>query len=224
MTTCVSGIKACRARIVRLDECGRPVVGPKSVASFKGFVSIGLSPDIEEGEEFLQKDACGDFCINEKDCDRLKRIGLDMQFCVLDPDIIEVMTGSPLLLDPQGDAKGVAIGEDIQCDGGFSLEVWQKIAGSTCSTTGDPLWLYWALPFITNGTIGDLTFENGPFVFNITAQTKKISQDDQWGADNRGPFQVLPASAPLPNGTHLAPWITDVQPPESACGTVPLAA
>lgn len=224
MTTCLPAIKACRARIVRVDACGVPVVGPKSVVSFKGFVSIARSPDYEEGEEFLQKNACGDLCINEKDCDRLKRINLDLQFCTIDPDIVEITTGNRLLLDGTGDAKGWATSEDVQCDGGFSLEVWQKVAGAVCNTAGDPLWHYWAWPFVTNGTLGDMTFENGPFVFNVTAFTKKIAQDDQWGTDNLGPFAVLPATAALVAGDHEAKWITDIQPPADACGAVALAA
>lgn len=223
-TECVSAIKACRVRLVRLDACGKPVVGAKSVITASGFVSVTASADIEEGEEFLQKNACGELCINEKDCDVLKRYNMVIQWCLFDPDAIEIITGQRVLLDALGNGKGVAIGESVQCDGGWSLELWQKIAGGTCSTTGDPNWLYWAWPFVTGATLGDLTFENGAFLFETTGRTKKINQDDQWGLDNRGPFQVLPATAALEIGEHVANFITDVQPPATLCGAQPLAA
>lgn len=223
MTTCAAAIKACRFRIIRLDECGKPVIGAKSVVSSKGFVSVSRSPEYEEGEEFVQKNACGELCINEKDDDRLKRINMGIQFCTIDPDAVEMTTGNRLLVDGLGDAKGWATSEDTTV-GGFSLELWQKVAGSVCNLAGDPLWHYWAWPFITNGTLGDMTFENGPFVFDVNGFTKKISADDQWGTDNIGPLEVLPVSAALVEGDHEAKWITDVQPPADVCGATALAA
>lgn len=222
-TVCLPAIKACRARIVRLDACGVPVVGAKSVASFKGFVSVGRSPEYEEGEEFIQKNACGELCINEKDQSRLKRINMDIQFCTIDPDVVEMTTGNRLLVDGTGNALGWATGENTN-EAGFSLEIWQKVAGGVCDLSGNPQWHYWAWPFITNGTLGDMTFENGPFVFNVTGFTKKIAAADQWGGGNTGPFDVLPASAALLVGEHEAKYITSTQPPADACGATALAA
>lgn len=214
---CVSAIKACRMRIVRLDNCGRPVVGANSVIVSSGFVSVGASADIEEGEEFLQKNACGEFCINEKDDPILKRYNLTINFCKVDPSAIEMTTSQRLLLDPvTTDVKGFALGESIQSDEGWSLELWQKLAGQDC-VDGDEEWLYWAWPWITNGTLGDFTFENGPFTFELTASTKAV-RTGAWGTDNRGPFCVLPEDAGLLAGEHVASFITDVQPPEPVCG------
>jgi len=209
--------------MVRLDACGRPVVGPRSVLTSKGFVSVSASADNEEGEEFLVKNACGEPCINEKDCSFLKRFNLTINFCKIDPAGVELTTGQRLVMDAAGDGVGFGMGEEIMCDGGFSLELWQKLTNADCDAGGNPEWYYWSWPFITSGQLGDVTFENGPFQFSINAFTKKIATDDQWGTDNRGPFCVYAAGQGMVVGEHAANAITDVQPPDDACGLTPYA-
>lgn len=224
MGACPSATKPCVIRLIRLDACGKPVVGPKSVVVTKGFINIAAAKDYEEGEEFTQKTACGELCISEKDCDVLKRINLTLGFCVIDHEGIEIMTSSRLLLNGTGEAIGYTSG-DVQCDAGWSLEVWQKQAGANCDiVNSDQEWLYWAYPYLTNGKTGDVTLENGPYTFEVTAFSKQIAQDDQWGDGNRGPLAVLPATAGLLNGEHSAEAVrTTVQPPVAACGATPLA-
>lgn len=225
MGACPSATKPCRIRLTRLDSCGRPVVGPKSVIVTKGFINVGAAKDYEEGEEFTQKNGCGELCISEKDCDVLKRINLTLGFCVIDHEGIEIMTANRLLLNALGEAVGYAQSSTAQCDSGWSLEVWQKEANQTCDTTGQPEWLYWAWPFLTNGKTGDVTLENGPYTFEVTAFSKPIAAEDQWGADNRGPGQVLEAASALIIGDHSAEAVrTNVQPPADVCGAQPLAA
>lgn len=221
---CGSAIKACAVRLTRLDDCGRPVVGPKSVITSRGFISVTASADVEAGNEFLVKNACGDLCINERDCDILKRYNVKVLFCKIDPGAVELTTSQRLLTDPTtGDAKGFALGNAIQCDSGWSLELWQKLAGDQCTTGGPQPWLYWAFPWLSNGQLGDLTFENGPFQFEVNAQTKAVNTNS-WGTDNRGPECVLPAGAGLLEGEHVASFVTDVQPPDDVCGLQAYAA
>lgn len=219
---CISAIKSCAIRIVRNDACGLPVVGASSVIVSKGYTSVAAAADIEDGEEFLVKNACGELCINEKDCSIIKRLNLTVNFCKIDFAAVELTTSQRLLTDT-GVANGFAIGQNAQCGAGWSLELWQKIAGANCTTDGVQNWLYWAFPNITNGVLGDLTFENGPFQFSLTAQTKAIESADQWRDDNVGPFGVLPVGQGFVVGEHAASWITDVQPPAEVCGYSALA-
>jgi len=225
MGACPSGTKPCVIRLVRLDDCGRPVCGPKSVVVTKGFINISAAKDYEEGEEFTQKNACGELCISEKDCDVLKRINLTIGFCVIDHEGISIMTSSRLLVNEAGEAIGYTSG-DTQCSAGWSLEVWQKESNPTCLPGGgpsEPEWLYWAYPYLTNGKTGDVTLENGPYTFEVTANTKEIAAEDQWGLDNRGPYEVLPTTAGLIIGEHSAEAVrTNVQPPEAQCGAFEL--
>lgn len=225
-TVCFSGIKASRIRLVRLDSCGRPVEGPSSVAVSSGFVTVTATADIEEGEEFLVKNAGGEPCINEKDCDFLKRYNLTINFCKVDPTVLELTTSQRALLNGDGDVIGTAYGSSIQCEDGWSLELWQKLAAADCDD-GVQLWNYWAWPWLTSGTLGDLTFENGPFTFDVNARSKAVGTGT-WdatpgtGDESLGPFSVFPVGAGLLKGEHLAHILTDVQPPADACGTVAL--
>lgn len=224
--TCFSAIKACRIRLVRLDSCGRPVEGPSSVAVSSGFVSVTASAEIEEGEEFLVKNACGEPCINEKDCDFLKRYNLTIAFCKVDPTVMELTTSNRALTDADGRVIGTAFGSDIQCEDGWSLELWQKVAGADCEPGQEQPWSYWAFPWLTSGIVGDVTFENGPFTFEVTARTKAVGEGT-WdatpgdGSESRGPFEVFPEGAGLFKGEHLGQIITTIQPPEDTCGTAP---
>lgn len=215
---CISGIKACRLRITRLDACGAPVVGLKSVVTSKGFISVVSTADIEVGQEYIVKDACGDLCINEKDCDRFKRLTLALKFCIVDPAAAEIMTGNRVQVNAGGDAVGFTVSEEVECDNYWSLELWQKIAGQPCDISGAQEWMYWAWPYLQKGTIGSNTFGNAAFEFDVDGVTSKGVVANTWGATNRGPFNVLPVVQALIPGEHLSATITNVQPPDAVCG------
>lgn len=214
---CISGIKACRLRITRLDACGVPVVGPKSVVTSKGFISVSSTADIEAGQEYLVKTACGDLCVNEKDFDRFKRMTLALKFCLIDPSAAEIMTGNRVQVDGTGGAAGFTVGEDA-AESFWSLELWQKIAGQPCDALGNPEWMYWAWPYLQKGNLGNHTFDNNAFEFDVDGVSTKGVGDNKWGAANRGPFNVLPVAQALVAGEHLSATITAVQPPAAVCG------
>lgn len=215
---CISGIKACRLRITRLDACGVPVVGPKSVITSKGFISVTSTPDVEAGQEYLVKDACGDLCVNEKDFDRFKRLTLALKFCLIDPSGAEIMTGQRVQVNGTGDSMGFTVGENAADDAFWCLELWQKIAGQPCDPLGNPEWMYWAWPYLGRGNLGALTFDNNAFEFDVDGVNSKGVGDNTWGATNQGPFEVLPVAQALVPGEHLTAVITSEQPPAAVCG------
>lgn len=221
MSACPSATKPCTIRVIRLDQCGLPVEGPKSVAITKGFINVAAAKEYEPGVDFYQPNAYGEACIVDKDPDVLKRINLDIGFCVIDHELTEIASSQRLLVGAAAATIGLATPGDGQTDG-WSLEVWQKQSGANC-VGGDEEWLWWAWPFITNGKVGDITMERAAFNFHITGSTKPIAGDDQWGADNRGPFPVLPATGPLIIGDHEAMAVrTTIQPPAAVCGATVL--
>lgn len=220
---CVSLIKACRLRLVKLDVCGAPVVGAKSVLVSDGFIRVQAKAVIETGQEFKQKNACGEYCINETDCDLLTRYDLSVDYCNIDPDAVS-MTTSQRLISAAGTSIGFASGETVDCDAGYSMELWQKPSGANACDTGVQEWMYWAFPWIDSGTIGDLTFENGPFTFTVNSKTKGVKAAGQWGANNLGPFGVIPTGEGFQVGEHVMGFLTDVQPPDAVCGAIAYAA
>src|SRR5687768_12908802 len=141
-TICASPIKARVARITKNDVCGVPVTGAGGQVVTKGFIQVAVSPEYEEGEEFLVKNADGEACVNEKDANFLKRVGLQVDFCQIDPDAIVLMTGERLLVTGATTGTGVAFGEGLLL-ARFGLELWQPLAGSgACSPGGVPFYMY----------------------------------------------------------------------------------
>jgi hypothetical protein len=213
---CRSVIKACLAQFVLLDACGAPVTGAASKLTTKGFISVAATAQIEDGQETILKNACGELCINEKDCDLFKRYDLEMDFCQIDAEGLTLLSNARALLDAEGDAKGFAFGESTSC-GSFSLELWTKVTPQVCLTPGVLEWYYFAFPHVYNGMISDVTFEDGPLTMKVKAHTKGAGA--LWG---RGPSCVLPDESPALTTDHLLGYITGIQPPEPVCGLQPL--
>jgi hypothetical protein len=210
------------ARVVKVDVCGNPVTGASSaVATFDGFTQINPSPEYEEGEEFVTKKASGALCVNEKDPNELKRVGLDITFCNIDPDVITLLTGERLIVTgAPATGTGVAFGEGLLLSR-FSLEVWQPLAGTVCAVGGSQLFAYWAFPNVGNTMIGDWTIENSPTEFNLTAETKAAGP--LWGrGPGSGPFYIGTALSQA-DREHFLFNVTDVPPPEASCGAVLLS-
>jgi hypothetical protein len=219
MAECRSVLKSTLARFVRLDSCGGIVVGETSQLTTKGYISVAATAQIEDGEEFIVKNAGGDLCINEKDCDQFKRYELEMQFCQVDAELLELISGARLLVDDLGETKGFAHGEQNLCEN-FSLELWTKITPSDCAGA-DPEWYWFGFPWVTNGVMTDVTFENGPLTLSVTAHTHGAGES--WGR-GLGPDCILPAASPAETTDHLLAYLTTVQPPEAICGLQPVEA
>ena len=215
-TTCLNLVRGTSARITQLDECGD--VGTVFAVT-DGWIEAAVTAEYEAGDEFIQKNANGDLCVNERSPDALKRLSVNLNFCVEDPDIISLITGADLEVDTPdtvGFRRKVGINETT-----FALELWLKIAGGSCGEGGQ-CYGYYLLPFLTGGTLGDLTFGNQVITFSTTAYTQAGSG---WGV---GPWNVIGEPAAPLDVAIAADQIellrqTCVAPPVSACGrqTIP---
>jgi len=227
-STCVSPIRGLAMRATRVNNCGCPIDGPNNQAVSCGFVSIGLSAQIDDGNPITVRTAAGAICINEPACRTLTRYDVTIEFCQVDPELFELMAGSRVLTDYKGDSVGHTVGESIQCEGGFALEIWSQVAGAECEVGSAGVWYYWLLPFVTSGIIGgDITIEDGPITFTFTGQTKK---NGCWGL---GPYDVVAQMGSTPEAPVAGPLLTpgvledehlyartvEIPPPECECGS-----
>lgn len=216
---CVSPIKASVMRLVELDACGTPATGTSSVVVSDGFVSISPSPQYEDGTEYLTKKANGDLCVNSIDPPALKRVDLEMVWCVLDPDALIIQTGERLLTDSGAvTGTGVAFGEG-QITTRYSLEVWQPVSGvNACNAAGQQQYVYWAFPNVGNAQVGDFTFENG--VFNFTINSSTAGASTLWGTGPGNGTKWIDQA--VQSGDHYLYNVTTTAPPTSACGATTL--
>lgn len=197
-------IKGTRLRIVKLDVCGVPVTGTSSLEVVtKGFVQVVNSPQYEDGEEFFERNADGDACVNQKDDPTLKRFQTTVDFCAVDPSIAGFVL-SARLLGTGGSAitgTGFAMSEGVPTNR-FSMEVWQRVAGSgACDASGLQRFIYHAWPNVGAVQMQDYTVENGRSTLSFQAETGPAAL--QWG-NGPGTPTWLPAGDTLETDEHYA--------------------
>lgn len=219
-TKCLTPIKARELRVVRLNECGVPVTGAGSQIVTRGYIQAAVALEYEDGTEFLQKTAFGEPCVNQKDFSFLKRATVTIDWCVIDPDLIVILTGETLVTGGAPvTGTGVWFSEDV-LDARFSLELWQPAAGTgACEAGGVSNYAYWAFFNMGNTKIGNFTFANGTFTFQTISETQVASTS--WGTGPGTGTKWLPNGVTA--GKHMVFNITTTAPPaQTGCGAVSL--
>lgn len=219
-TTLIRG-RALRA--TRLDGCGAPVLGPDSQVTTKGFISVALTANSNAGTAIQIDNANGERMVDETPVPRFTNYSLEITFVNVDPALLSLLSGMPVVMNAAGDAI-IGFDQDDEIDVeavAFALELWTGVGGAACDEEGDPLYGYMLLPFVKGGMIGNVTVENGNITFPITgAQTKKGTQWDV------GPYDVQddedgnpgPLVEALASSVHFRHFTTSVAPPTNLDG------
>lgn len=221
-TNCYSVVRGKRVRVTALDACGAApaAMTADSLVTSDGFISVQYSPDYEEGDELIQKNADGVLCINDRACDEFKRVMVTISFCNVDPALFSLITGQDVEVDGAGDNVGFRIAEGVTCSN-FAFELWSGVGSTDCDVNGNQEYGYFLLPFVKNGTLRDFTVENGPTTFEVQGWTESGSQWDT------GPYNVVRSGAgntpsaledPISALDHLLVRSTTVAPPAAVCG------
>jgi hypothetical protein len=192
----------------------------------EGIISVEMTKEYEDREEFFVKNGDGLFCVKETNPPILKWINLVVTFCDVDPELVGIMSAEPLVLDDADEpfATGYSTEEGSVTNVNFALETWTRLSGLSVPCTGGTEYGYVLFPWVIEGTIGDLTLENGAANFVLNARTRSGSA---WGT---GPYFVDLSDAaatlddPIPLLTPIGPlqhhrmFITRLAPPDAACG------
>jgi hypothetical protein len=214
-------------RVTRLDNCGNPVEGACSTVVSSGFISVSMTDNIEPPDEIKQKNAAGQYCYPPfRTTPLLNWIEASIQFCEVDPELFNLVTGAPIITDDALpiNAIGFATDSDVYATARFALEVWTNLGGdAACGPDGERFG-YLLLPFLKEGTFGDLTIENAAVNFTVNAIT---SGGTPWGV---GPYDVIldnaglpsPLLSAIPTTRHRQWMLTQLAPPDASCGCQPL--
>lgn len=226
-TKCFAQVRGRVIRVTRLDACGNPDPGDSAVVVSKRISSITIDEVTEEGTSIRDRNFGGEMCVVDEA--QAETIGYTaaVALCGVDPALITMMTGQPLVKNAAGDIVGFDAVTGLDLDGfGFALEIWTKIAGGACDPSGNRQWGYTPFPFIKGGRLGGFAFEDGAVQFNITgAQTR---DNNGWGV---GPYDVdrnllgqpAPLHEPLPPRAAWRNMIVSLDPPTASCGAFSLA-
>lgn len=221
-STCVTPIKGTHMRIIALDTCGIPVTGASGlVAVSSGFVQVEMEPDYEDGEEFFERTASGQPCVNQKDDPTLKRMMLTIQMCEVNVSAIAyIISARELTAGTPTTGTGFAVAEGNPTNR-FSLEVWQEVAGAgACDASGGQRYIYHAWPNVGATQIGSYTIENGRSTFEFTSESRGAAAN--W--DTLVGEDFLPAGETVDTDEHWVWNVTTTAPPTVACDPTALAA
>jgi len=212
-TKILKSIKGKTVRLTRLDECGAVVEGSCSSLVSDCFVSVTMAAEIEAGDEYLVKNAWGDFCINDKDADRIKWVNVTINFAEINPDALDILSNASPVISGS-DTIGATFSTEAN-ENAFALEVWTKRTGQDCAP-GDLEWGYFVVPFVRNGRIdGDITVENAALTMTVVGQG--FAAPATW---DETPYTENPFIEPFPAGELFGMVVTDVQPPADTAGCV----
>jgi hypothetical protein len=129
---CTTPILLCAMRISRLDADGSLAAGPNNAYITNNPTSLGLNPNIKAGLDEDVVGGCGCVCVSYKGPDTLKRFDLDFEFCALEPGLIEILTGSPIVMDDSDVPVpiGASFPNQLNCSDPqqppFAIEAWAQ--------------------------------------------------------------------------------------------------
>jgi hypothetical protein len=215
---CAAPIQGTRMRIIRLDSCGAPVTGAGGLIVTDGFVQAEITQQYEDGTEYQLRNAQGAFCVNDTGPDQFRRVDLTIQFCQVDPDIVNLITGATVVVTgapATGTGFWVTEGNVTQR---FSLEIWQNVSGEACGTGSVQRAVYWAFPHLYAGRFNDFTIQDDVLEWSLSAKSRIASPS--WGT---GPGSAPDWISAVPPGAHFGFNIAALPlPATTGCGAVTL--
>lgn len=224
---CAKPLQGETLRVTRLDSCGNPEYGDCAFGVSDGYVQAVLTPNTEEGERFLQRNAAGRALVNQRSRPVLNWYDVSLQFQEVDPELFTIFTGLQPYYDDQDQVIGFPVTEEHYATANFALELWTGNAEEECAPGDEfPFYGYNLLPWVVEGALGEnITIANALITFTIVGRTRRGTP---WGV---GPYDVVrdlnsdpaPLFTAIPTDTHHLPIWTQLAPPEAECGCQALA-
>lgn len=203
-------------RITELDRCGE-IPDTVRFATSKSVVRVRINEVTEPGQNQLLRADNEEPRVRLADSDATIRYTIDIEFIRVDPGVLSLVSGVPVVINAAGNIAGFDAQTKLS-PVGFGLEVWARLAGSACAD-GERQYGYTLFPYLKGGRLDGFTVANNTVSFNLTgAQTRRLPR---WGVgpyDITGPWQRL--LTPVEPGTNWRTFTTTFPPPEQTDGTV----
>lgn len=224
---CPKYLQGYAVRVTNLDDCGNPEFGECGFAVSEGYIQITMTPNVEEPDEFKQKNARGTYLTNQRSRPLLNWIDISAQFREVDFELFSMITGQTKILNdaaPTPQVVGLGLTEANFASGNVAIELWMGNDEGECGEGQLPWYGYNLLPWVVEGAVGEASpVTNGMINFTLNSRTRKGTP---WGV---GPYDVelsslvgnapRPLVAALPTDAHWwGPIQTQLAPPDPSCG------
>lgn len=186
-TECFVPIRVPGIRATKLDSCGAVDDTSCSSVTTSGVITITIEKEVVERQGDPQLNANGDICDDTTKAEQRRWYNVTVEFCRVDPQLINLMTGEPLVLDDAltPNIVGFRTRRGSVNLANFALEWWTGLGGDTFCVNGVQQYGYALMPFLTEGVMTIPTFQNDRANFSVVARTHF---DSQWGV---GPYNVI---------------------------------
>ena len=198
--SCFSARQVCAARFALLTPTGAPDTGAGN-GYVTNLVSLVTSPQVAEGDKFIQKDGCGDICARFLDCDKVEGVDATVNICTLDPILVALVTGGQTFQVPgaTGDVFGMKLPSLADgCPQPVCLEWWTYAQDGSVQATptvapGGAVWHH-VIPFL-QFRLGDVTYENGIPILPLIGKGSENAN-----ITSNGPFNDWPLGVTFTDG------------------------
>lgn len=213
---CGSLIHICALRVTRLDSQGNVDPNPNNSYVTNNVVSVQENPVIEEGLDSTLVGGCDCIIASYKGTNKLKRFEFGMELPTFEPALLEILTGSTLIVDTSVVPVPIGVGwpAQLSCDAtqqpNVAIEWWSDLWVDDQQSADWPFVhsiypsSYWQ--------IGQQTAQND---FNNPTLNGFTRTNTLFG----NPYTDLPASAQtaLEGGSPGAQFLTTTDPPAADC-------
>lgn len=219
---CIGQYQACALRVARLGATCVPSGASGDVVVTGALVSLTMTPEVEQGTRYEPKTGCGKVAYTAESEDIIKRYNLDLQLVLFDLELIEIATGSTLLIGDSGTTWPTQVigyesrGPNADPYNGCSLEIFTRTSkeGGPCGDVGsNPQYARHIFPRC-KFHIAERTFEDAAAILRLQGWS---TANSAWG---EGPVPAeWEADAPLGDDAPYAMLLaTDL--PTTGCGLV----
>jgi len=133
-------------RVTLLDQCTLlSACGPLNGYAMGCIIEPNWTPEIEEGEESVVKDNCGQICLRDDRCDQVKRFNIEFKIKEPDAEFLSLIEGNPLVVDA-GESIGVRYLANGNCSPYVFLELFERT--DDCDAQGVPVYYRHVFPAV----------------------------------------------------------------------------
>lgn len=215
VTECYAPVRGSAIRVTGLTKRGA-IPSPVRYVATKSVTRVSIDEVTEGGGSEVQRNTNEESRILIVNAATPIRNLVSIEFIRTDPDILNLVSGVPVVTNAAGDVVGIDANTRIPA-AAFALEVWSRISGSRCAEPQN--WGYTLFPFLRGGVLSGFAFADSTVSFTLRRAQSRRSGD--W---NVGPYDLEGVHkrllTPVSRNGSWRQFLTTAPPPAQTNGAV----